>query len=41
MRRRPETKYQDPGKQVAVRREDRVRLIKMVSEKKLRVKNPT
>lgn len=41
MRRRPETKYQDPGKQVAVRREDRVRLVKMVSEKKLRVKNPT
>lgn len=38
MRRRPETKYQNPGKQVAVRREDRVRLVKMLAEKKLRVK---
>ncbi|CAK0747442.1 NADH-quinone oxidoreductase subunit J [Gammaproteobacteria bacterium] len=29
LRRRPETKYQDPAKQVAVRREDRVRLVQM------------
>jgi NADH-quinone oxidoreductase subunit J len=31
-RKRPETKYQDPGQQVTVRREDRVRLVKMKSE---------
>ena len=35
MRRRPETKYQDPSKQVRVRSQDRVRLVKMESEKKI------
>ncbi|HKK14483.1 MAG TPA: NADH-quinone oxidoreductase subunit J [Gammaproteobacteria bacterium] len=34
MRRRGETKYQDPAQQVTVRREDRVRLVKMASEKR-------
>lgn len=34
MRRRKDTKYQDPSKQIAVRREDRVRVIKMPAEKK-------
>ena len=34
MRRRPETKYQDPGRQVKVNRNDRVRLVKMKAEKK-------
>ncbi len=34
LRRRPETKYQNPGQQVKVRREDRVRLVKMKTEKK-------
>lgn len=34
MRRRPETKYQDPGKQVKVRREDRVRVVKMPAERR-------
>jgi NADH-quinone oxidoreductase subunit J len=29
MRRRPETKYQDPGKQVQVKAKDRVRIVKM------------
>ncbi|HHL31157.1 MAG TPA: NADH-quinone oxidoreductase subunit J, partial [Oceanospirillales bacterium] len=33
MRRRPQTKYQDPAKQILVRREDRVRVVKMESEK--------
>jgi NADH-quinone oxidoreductase subunit J len=33
LRRRPETKYQDPAKQVAVRRENRVRLVKMSAAK--------
>ena len=32
LRRRPGTKHQDPGRQVAVRRDDRVRLVKMPSE---------
>jgi NADH-quinone oxidoreductase subunit J len=32
LRRRPNTKHQDPGKQVLVRREDRVRLVKMKAE---------
>jgi NADH-quinone oxidoreductase subunit J len=32
-RRRRDTKYQDPGQQVNVRREDRVRLIDLKSEK--------
>ena len=34
LRRRPDTKYVDPAKQVKVRREDRVRLVKMQAEKK-------
>ena len=34
MRRRPTTKYQNPGEQVRVKRADRVRLVKMKSEKK-------
>jgi len=33
-RRRRETRYQDPGEQVKVRREDRVRIIEMPSEKR-------
>ena len=33
MRRRPDTKYQNPAEQVAVRRNDRVRLVKMDTEK--------
>ena len=32
LRRRPGTKHQDPSRQVAVRREDRVRLVKVASE---------
>ena len=34
LRHRPETKYQDAARQVRVRREDRVRLVKMPAEKK-------
>ena len=34
MRKRPYTKYQDPGQQVRVRSQDRVRIVKMASEKK-------
>ena len=34
MRRRPETKSQDPVEQVAVQRDDRVRLVKMKTEEK-------
>ena len=34
MRRRPETKYQNPVDQVAVKRADRVRLVKMKAEEK-------
>ena len=34
MRRRPDTKYQKPSKQVQVRRQDRVRLVEMEAEKK-------
>ncbi|ALP52799.1 NADH:ubiquinone oxidoreductase subunit J [Candidatus Tenderia electrophaga] len=34
MRRRPDTKYQDPAQQVSVRRNDRVRIVKMAAEKK-------
>lgn len=34
MRRRPGLKYQDVGKQVAVRRKDRVRLVKMAPERR-------
>ncbi len=33
MRRRPNTKFQDISKQVAVRRNDRVRIVKMAAEK--------
>ncbi len=32
MRKRPETRYQDPAKQVAVRSQDRVRIVKMKAE---------
>ena len=35
LRRRPSTKYQEPGRQVHIRREDRVRLVKMKSEGRL------
>jgi NADH-quinone oxidoreductase subunit J len=34
LRRRPETKYQKPEQQMAARRDQRVRLVKMASEKK-------
>jgi len=34
MRRRAETKYQNPARQVTVRRADRVRLVKMTAEKR-------
>jgi len=34
LRKRPETKYQDPAQQVSVRREDRVRLVKMAAERR-------
>jgi len=34
LRRRPDTKYQDPAKQVRVQRNERVRLVKMASDKK-------
>lgn len=34
MRRRPDTKHQRPSEQVAVRRADRIRIVKMPSEKK-------
>ncbi|MEJ2575249.1 MAG: NADH-quinone oxidoreductase subunit J [Gammaproteobacteria bacterium] len=34
MRRRPETRYQDPSKQVAVKARDRLRVIKMPAEEK-------
>ena len=34
MRRRPETKYQNPAEQVKVNRNDRVRLVRMKAEKK-------
>ena len=32
--RRRQTKYQNPSQQIRVRREDRVRLVKMAAEKK-------
>ena len=35
LRHRPETKYQNPALQVRVRRKDRVRLVKMPSERKV------
>jgi len=34
MRRRPDSKYQDPSSQVKVRRNDRLRVVKMAAEKK-------
>jgi NADH-quinone oxidoreductase subunit J len=34
MRRRPQTKYQDPAQQVMINRSDRVRVVKMAAEKK-------
>jgi NADH-quinone oxidoreductase subunit J len=33
MRKRPETKYQDPAQQVKVRKQDRLRIVKMAAEK--------
>jgi len=33
LRRRKETKYMDPAQQISVRREDRVRIVSMPSEK--------
>jgi NADH-quinone oxidoreductase subunit J len=35
MRRRPDTKYQNPANQIGVQRSERVRLVKMKSEKKV------
>jgi NADH-quinone oxidoreductase subunit J len=32
MRKRPETRYQNPAEQVAVRKQDRVRIVKMKAE---------
>ncbi|GBE10110.1 NADH-quinone oxidoreductase subunit J [bacterium BMS3Bbin12] len=34
LRRRPDTKHQDPARQVRVRRRDRIRIVKMDAEKK-------
>ncbi len=34
LRKRPETKYQNPAEQVAVQREDRIRLVKMAAERR-------
>ena len=34
MRRRPETKYQTPGKQIQVKKEDRLRVVQMKAEEK-------
>ena len=34
MRRRPETKYQTPGKQIQVKKEDRLRIVQMKTEEK-------
>ena len=34
MRRRPETKYQNPAQQIGVQKKDRIRIVKMASEKK-------
>jgi len=35
LRRRPDSKYQNPSRQVSVRRADRVRIVKMDAEKKM------
>ncbi len=32
LRKRPQTKYQEPGKQIAVKRDDRIRVVKMDTE---------
>jgi len=34
LRRRPDSKYQDPGRQVAVRKQDRIRIVTMPAEKR-------
>jgi NADH-quinone oxidoreductase subunit J len=34
MRKRPETKYQNPAQQVAVKAKDRVRIVEMKAEEK-------
>ncbi len=34
MRRRPQAKYQDPAQQVMIKRDERVRIVKMATEKK-------
>lgn len=36
MRKKPGTKHQNPGEQVMVRKEDRLRIVKMKSEKRIR-----
>jgi len=33
MRKRPETRYQDPSKQVQVKKEDRLKIVKMATER--------
>jgi NADH-quinone oxidoreductase subunit J len=38
LRRRPDTRYVDPSRQVVVKREDRVRLVKVAPEQKLEFK---
>jgi len=38
LRKRPQTRYQDPSKQVQVKASDRVRIVKMPSEKKMELK---
>jgi NADH-quinone oxidoreductase subunit J len=34
MRRRPQTKYQTPGKQIQVKKQDRIRVVQMKAEEK-------
>ncbi len=38
LRKRPQTRYQDPSKQVQVKASDRVRIVKMATEKKMELK---
>ncbi len=38
LRKRPQTRYQDPSKQVQVKASDRVRVVKMAAEKKMELK---
>jgi NADH-quinone oxidoreductase subunit J len=38
LRRRPQTKYQDPARQISVNRDDRLRMVKMAAEKKVNYK---